>query len=364
MGCNSENRHESDRGSRNVALLQQLINSVAGASETEDIVKAFFAGLPLLIDVDLIGLARTDPDHAWMWSKSQDRGRADAVRSRLLDRLGRTAGRVRSVREPVRRMRHRHLSLVPASSGRDQSRDDCAVSVHEARLAIGSSVAGMLYAERASERPFIEQEQQLLDAAAALMTLALGKAVACRQIQESALRDPLTGLFHRRALDGLLHRELTAGVRYGTPACLLLLDLDYFKTVNERLGRIAGDSVLASVAALVEETVRDVDSAGRYDGEEFAVVLPHTDLRQAQALAERIRAEIERRAFEVGEGHVRITASFGLAPLQDSAIESVGDWIAAADAALREAKSRGRNCVVTHAAVPLGPARAALSLVA
>ncbi|MBH0178961.1 MAG: GGDEF domain-containing protein [Nitrospira sp.] len=146
---------------------------------------------------------------------------------------------------------------------------------------------------------------------------------------------------------------------------MLLLDLDYFKSVNDCLGHVAGDGVLERVAALVQERVREVDSVGRYGGEEFAVVLPHTDLSQAQALAERIRAEIERRAFDLDDGSVRITASFGVASLHDSSIESIGRWIAAADSALYEAKSHGRNRVAVHADHRLGrPQSAAMRAVA
>jgi diguanylate cyclase (GGDEF)-like protein len=192
----------------------------------------------------------------------------------------------------------------------------------------------------------------------------LHNAETHQHLQDLALRDPLTDVLNRRAFDGPLIRELKAGLRYGTPACLLLVDLDYFKTVNDLLGHVAGDEVLKRVAALIRETVRNVDSVGRYGGEEFAVVLPHTDLDQAQALAERLRAIIERYAFELEDGQVRMTASIGLASLHDSAIATVGDWIAAADSALYEAKSRGRNRVVAHIPCNLAPAQASALCVA
>lgn len=174
-------------------------------------------------------------------------------------------------------------------------------------------------------------------------------------VRESALRDPLTGVLNRSGLDGPLHRELNAGLLNDTPACLLLLDLDYFKSVNDRLGHVAGDGLLTRVAALVQENIRTGDSVGRYGCEEFAIVLPHTELDQAQALAERIRAEIERHAFDLDEGSVRITASLGVASLRDPAISTVGHLIAAAYAALGQAKSQGRNRVGIHAACSLMP---------
>ncbi len=153
-------------------------------------------------------------------------------------------------------------------------------------------------------------------------------------------------------------------LRHGVPSCLLVLDLDYFKVVNERLGHAGGDGLLKEVASLLEETVREVDRVARYGGEAFAVVSPHTDLPRARTLAERIRDKIERRVFIMKEGHVRITASVGVASMGHPAMESVGRWIAAADSALDQAKSCGRNRVVIYESAPFVPAQAARCLAA
>lgn len=355
----AQDRDELAQCNRHLSFLHQLTQAFSGTLEAETIVKALFAGLPSLIAADLVGLVRANPDQAWTWSQAQDVQGADALRSRLLNRLGRMTGKATSWHGAIRPLRSSTLALVPAAAGSDQSQDGHAVSVHEVTLAIGSHGVGILHVQRTRERPYTGQEQQLLATIAAALAVALGNADVHGQIQELALRDPLTGVLNRRALNGPLQRELNAGLRYGSSACLLLLDLDYFKSVNDRLGHVAGDGVLERVAALVQERVREVDSVGRYGGEEFAVVLPHTDLGQAQALAERIRAEIERRAFDLDDGSVRITASFGVASLHDSSIDSIGRWIAAADSALYEAKSQGRNRVAVYANHRLGRPHAA-----
>lgn len=344
---------------RHLSFLHQLTQRLAGTLETDAIVQTLFAQLPSLITADRIGLARTDPEQVWTWSQSKDAWGANALQSQLLDRLGRTEIRKTSPQRSLRLLRGPRRSLVPMSGNHAQGPDDRSVSMHEVKLTIGSHGTGILRVERAREKPYTGQEQELLAIIAASLSVALGSADAHRQIRELALRDPLTGVLNRRALDGLLQRELIAGIRYGTPACLLLLDLDYFRTVNDLLGHVAGDGVLARAAALVQDTVREVDSVGRYEGEEFAVVLPHTDLGQAQALAERIRAEIERHAFELDDGHVRITTSLGVASLRDSSITTVRHWISAASSALYEAKCKGRNRVAVHAASRLAPPRAA-----
>jgi diguanylate cyclase (GGDEF)-like protein len=207
----------------------------------------------------------------------------------------------------------------------------------------------LLHLER-RQGTFTEAEFHVLSTVGTSLALAFRNADTHRQIQELALRDSLTGLLNRRAFEEVLTREFKAGSRYNASACFLLVDLDYFKVVNDQLGHLAGDQVLTSMAALMRRAVRDIDAVGRYGGEEFGIVLPHTDLDRALVLAERLRRQIEYQAFEAGEGSVRTTASIGIAHIPDVTIRSVSDWVAAADSALYDAKALGRNRVAVHAA--------------
>jgi diguanylate cyclase (GGDEF)-like protein len=177
-------------------------------------------------------------------------------------------------------------------------------------------------------------------------------------------KDPLTGLLDRRTFETLLHRRLKMWLRHGVPSCLLVLDLDYFKIVNEQLGWNAGDELLRQVADLIKKNVREADSVSRYGGGSFAVLLPEADLPHGVGTAERLRDEMERHAFVLGQGQARMTASIGVTSLGRAAIESIGRWMAAADAALDQAKSRGRNRVVISESSPFVPAQAALCLAA
>jgi len=356
-----------DQCRRHLAFLQRLTHAFAKTWDHEDIVTIFFAEFHSVMDVMVIGLAGGHPHRVWIWSDSQHGERADAVRARVrtrLERPGQQSGWTAVAREDRRRGRSRHLSLVPKSGASIHNQNERLESVQEVKLAVGSSGEGMLYIERAPGYSLTDEDRQLAQAAADLLALALANADAHRCLRESDLRDPLTGLFNRAAFDGMLHRALHAGSRYGISACLLVLDLDYLRIVNERLGHMTGDGVLKDVASLVGENVRDVDSVCRYGGGAFAVVLPHTSIGQARVLAERMRTEVERRAFEVDGGHVRLTTSIGLAASRHSSGESVNEWWTNAESALHEAKARGRNCVVTHAATPVAPAYAAMSLVA
>ncbi len=129
----------------------------------------------------------------------------------------------------------------------------------------------------------------------------------------SALQDPLTGLPNRRHLDERLATELAASLRHGRPVALLLADLDHFKAVNDRHGHLAGDEVLRTTAAALRDTVRREDVLGRYGGEEFAVVARETALPGARALAERLRAAVERSRCPWEGQELRVTVSVGVA---------------------------------------------------
>jgi diguanylate cyclase (GGDEF)-like protein len=160
--------------------------------------------------------------------------------------------------------------------------------------------------------------------------------------------DPLTGVWNRRRLDEALAEEWRRAVRQRTPLGLLLLDVDYFKAFNDRLGHPAGDSCLKAVAHTVAEAHRRAgELVARYGGEEFAVLLPQAREQDALNVAERLRAHIAGLSVPVDDGDesagcVRLTISVGVASL-DGESRELTDLLAAADAALYHAKETGRN---------------------
>jgi diguanylate cyclase (GGDEF)-like protein len=157
--------------------------------------------------------------------------------------------------------------------------------------------------------------------------------------QEAAFTDHLTGLANRRRFERQLEREVARTERYGRPFCLLLVDIDNFKDVNDTHGHDAGDETLRRVANVIQSGTRGIDTGARIGGDEFAVILPETDLARGLEVAERLRAEIA--ALDLGSAG-RVTASLGAAELP--ACVRTGDELrAAADAALYEAKRGGRD---------------------
>lgn len=166
-----------------------------------------------------------------------------------------------------------------------------------------------------------------------------------RRLIQLATIDPLTGLVNRGAFDQALDREFDRASRYGRPLSLLLLDLDHFKLVNDTWGHPVGDRVLAQVALAVRAAIRNVDIAGRYGGEEFAVLLTETNAEGAAVAAERVRHSIGALTMAVGDEPVQITASVGVVtwiPL----FGSPSEMMAAADRTMYLAKGAGRNRTV------------------
>jgi len=161
-----------------------------------------------------------------------------------------------------------------------------------------------------------------------------------------ARTDALTGLANRRALDDELFRRSAEAKRHDRAVTLVLIDLDFFKQLNDTWGHQVGDQVLRCLAGVLRQSVRDMDLPARYGGEEFAAVLPGTPVEQALVCAERIRAAIEQTQF-VGDGReVPVTASVGVA--ERAAGEGVEAWVRRTDEALYAAKRVGRNRVAWH----------------
>ena len=159
--------------------------------------------------------------------------------------------------------------------------------------------------------------------------------------------DALTGLLNRRALVARLHEAVTQARPQHQPLALIFLDLDHFKSVNDRYGHQTGDACLRAVAAAIADELRPTDSLGRYGGEEFVALLPATTHEQAMAVGERIRRSIESLHVHARGNSLQTTISMGVASLTGPA-DTADDLIARADAALYRAKTLGRNCVVAH----------------
>jgi diguanylate cyclase (GGDEF)-like protein len=167
--------------------------------------------------------------------------------------------------------------------------------------------------------------------------------------QRMSLTDPLTSLPNRRYLEDRLFEEVERSKRYGTPLSFMIIDVDHFKSFNDIHGHTNADQVLVRTAQILRSSIRAIDTAARFGGDEFCVVLPETGLHAAFAIAERLRASVSRTEFRTQPGELigKVTISLGVSSF-DSSRQSPLSIIQAADRALYRAKTHGRDCVAAY----------------
>ena len=169
--------------------------------------------------------------------------------------------------------------------------------------------------------------------------------------------DPLTKLYNHRSFARFILEEWESALRARAPLALLILDVDYFKSVNDELGHLAGNQALEKIAGLIRECVRPTDLVFRYAGDEFAIILPHTGLEQAANLAEKIRLRVNSQRIEGAEGGRQLSLTIGASEMRPE-MRSPEELLGLADRALYQGKEAGRNvvaCAVGRAGFKLYP---------
>lgn len=193
---------------------------------------------------------------------------------------------------------------------------------------------------------FREHELANLEGLISTLVYPLRNSLRYSEALAAAFRDPLTGAGNRIALDKTLSREIELSKRHGTPLSVLMLDMDYFKEINDTYGHSMGDSVLKHVVKIISSCIRQTDMCFRYGGEEFFVMLSSANSSDAQIIAERIRKSISSAKFHhSSKGSFNISASIGSATLYPS--DTMYSLCERADQAMYKAKNNGRNQIMT-----------------
>lgn len=185
-------------------------------------------------------------------------------------------------------------------------------------------------------------DRRAFGAVAAVVAIGVRNVQLFLETRDSSLRDTLTGCYNRGHAIERLDSELRRSRRSHQPLAIVMLDIDYFKTINDRLGHVRGDEVLQAVGALFLRVLRSSDVRCRYGGDEFLIILPETPPSGAESVAESLRREISQLAVSSAEHRIAITASLGVAVATPGESKAT-DFIDRADAALYEAKRLGRN---------------------
>jgi two-component system chemotaxis response regulator CheY len=192
-----------------------------------------------------------------------------------------------------------------------------------------------------------------------ILNLEASLSQALGRMEELATHDPVTGLLNRRALYSHAEAELNRSQRYGKPLSFVMLDIDHFKAVNDQYGHLVGDQALRVVADTLAHNKRPYDWAGRWGGEEFLLVLPSTDLEEAEVVSERLRVSLTEADVPLPDGSaLHLKASLGVASssLDPTAAHTLDSLVHQADEALFRAKREGRNRVCLYLGESPAPA--------
>ncbi len=216
-------------------------------------------------------------------------------------------------------------------------------------LTSASSLLGCIVAHSNTDK-LSEKEIDYLDQLSKQSSITIQRANSYIEVLQHATLDALTGLNNRRMFETRLKQEVSSAKRQNKPLCAMMVDIDFFKTVNDTHGHAAGDIVLKSVAGVIKQELRESDIASRYGGEEFAVLLPFTRIEEAFAVAQRLRKAVEANIVELPKEDedqktvIKVTISTGLYQFkQDDTPQMLYEK---ADKALYDAKTHGRNKVV------------------
>ena len=201
---------------------------------------------------------------------------------------------------------------------------------------------------KSTDNVLSEKEIEYLEQLSSQAATTINRANVYAEILKHATLDALTGFYNRRQLDERLKQEVSSAKRQKRNLCAIMIDIDFFKSVNDTYGHAVGDLVLKTVSNTIKTQLRDYDIAGRYGGEEFLILLPYTNIDEAKLVAERLRAAVENKKMDISKIHpeknnINVTISLGVAQYKNDEYERI--FIRNADTALYKAKEEGRNRV-------------------
>jgi diguanylate cyclase (GGDEF)-like protein len=318
-----------------LALIRDLTEPATHAESTAELFSAAFHALDGCVPFDL-GAAVMLEQHLDLYVATRE-GAAPLVNDRLVAAIREMLAASIPVSFADTDVVVRSESALPARAG---DGDSLAHST-SAIIRIHRRPAGMIMLFRGSE-PFAVSEQQIVEIFAAQVAMLLAQFSARAEIRGLADTDDLTGIGNKRSLRRHLTQEVERARVYNLPLSMLMIDVDDFKAINDRHGHTIGDVVLSELCGAIRERLRPPDIFTRFGGDEFAVILPHTDLAGARAVAERVLERVRLMAIPADEGDdIRCAVSIGIAAFEGS--DSAGELLRRADERLYQSKRAGKN---------------------
>lgn len=318
---------EMGRVARNLVQFDETFTSIMGL-------------VARVVEFTVGGMAFVEQDHAdveLLLNRRAAGAVVEEAKVRLLEaaaagRGGAALGRVRS------------RLFAPPGSG--HSTEEVALAAFAAFPVVSNSrLAGLLAVGGRAVARMTPETRAFLGQVANQAYTVLQNSRLFERVNDLAIRDSLTELFNHRHIMDLVSHEFGRVGRYQDAFSLLMIDVDHFKRINDDHGHQAGDAVLREVSQVLRDTLRTVDSVGRYGGEEFVAVLPHTGPEEARCTADRLRQSVQRRTFHGCGQEVSITVSVGVATCPMPGVDSPAALVREADKALYRAKGGGRNQV-------------------
>lgn len=299
-------------------LMNRLHARVAGVLSLSGMIEAYSVWLTPLVEHELIGYHNTtrNKQHLFCSGHGPNRRRAIAFAEQLIE---------------------------SESSCEGIYRDDHGHYAHKWLMEKAGDAGIFLLLQKG--RKLTDEEAELINDSLIILNDSLTRALDYEDLFERASNDPLTGLANRRAFDERIHGMMDSARRYKNALTMLSMDLDKFKDINDNLGHLAGDKVLKSIAAVLQNAVRSSDLLVRMGGDEFILVLDNTDKCNARILAERLVRSIDELDIRADD-ETKLGISIGLAQLEEG--ENLQAWLERADDILYHAKSEGRSRVAVR----------------
>ncbi|MFC1845951.1 diguanylate cyclase [Chloroflexota bacterium] len=332
-----------------LSLINRLAGVITSSLNIQEVYDAFVAGLREVVDVDFATVALIEGNEIYFsaLSTSTKVGAVWQVGQRLPLKETATEWTVTHKKSLVEHdLSHDRIFFT----GDEYLKHGIRSITYLPLMTKGTGIGSLIIASR-HPNAYTQEQILLLERLASQISTSIANAQLYAKAEQRARVDELTGLYNRRHFDESVKREIERHSRYGSMFSLIFLDLDNFKHYNDLMGHPAGDKLLTLIGQLLKGTLRNIDLAFRYGGDEFAIIMPQTSGDDAYAASERVRKMI---TSEMNDQQINITSSLGLASWPSDGL-TADDIINAADKALYHAKRTGgnRTCAVSQMLSPL-----------